>query len=76
MTQTPEAKLSALLRPLVKADPNQLERGETFDDWVVSMYHQKSTIGKFKKPALEIIALFEDSSKPRGSWHLRDDTTP
>ena len=67
MTQAPEAKLSALLRAFVEADPDQLERGETFDDWVASLYHQKSTIGKFKKLALEVLALFDDHPSPEAA---------
>ncbi len=60
MTTAAEPKLSALLHAFVEADPSQLERGETADEWVGSMYLKRNSIAKLKQIALEVLAEFED----------------
>jgi hypothetical protein len=67
----PSPKLSELLRAFVEANPSQLEKGETVEEWVSSMYLQKNTVAKLKRIAIELLGQFEGDPSPAAA-DIRD----
>jgi hypothetical protein len=56
--------MSDLLKEFVKADPSQLEKDETADDWVASMWMARNPAGKLRKAAKEFLRTFDEDDGP------------
>jgi hypothetical protein len=67
--------LSSLLLRFVEANPDQLERDETAQEWVDSMWKKGNPAGKLKKSLEEFLAVFE-SFDDLTATELRDTIEP
>ncbi len=67
--------LSDLLLRFVEANPDQLDRDETAQQWVNSMWARKNPAAKLKKALEEFLAVFE-SFDGAAVIELRDAVEP
>lgn len=56
--------LSSLLIRFVEANPDQLERDETAQEWVNSMWKNRNPAGKLKKSLEQFLTVFEGFDGP------------
>lgn len=56
--------LSSLLIRFVEANPDQLERDETAQEWVDLMWKNRNPAGKLKKSLEQFLTVFEGFDGP------------
>lgn len=56
--------LSDLLLQFIEANLDQLDRNETAEEWVASLWKVRNPAGKLKKSLLDFLAIFEPFEDP------------